>query len=130
MISCSDTEQNSYTYVRFFRDYCIGDLMFMLLSAVAVGYTAFSSYSLRATICEELGRQPELMRDLADSGLNLENCEAWFERAVVAVLGMIFMFIVIRVSPTLGFGAPSPLTIPSLATLHHRAVQVLQPSAP
>ncbi|KAJ3558373.1 hypothetical protein NM688_g963 [Phlebia brevispora] len=89
--------RNSLTYVRFFRDYSIADLMFMLMSAVTISYASFSSASLRAGVCEELGRQPELMRDMADSGLNLENCEYWFERAVVAVLGLIVMFVVIRV---------------------------------
>lgn len=86
------------SYVRFFRDYTIADFVFMLLSAVTVSYASFSSASMRAGVCEELGRQPELMRDMADSGLNLENCEYWFERAVVAVLGMILVLVVIRVS--------------------------------
>ena len=63
-----------------------------------MSYASFSSATLRAAICEELGTQPELMRDLADSGLNLENCEYWFERAVFAVLGMMLVFVVIRVS--------------------------------
>ena len=53
---------------------------------------------LQANVCEELARQPELMRDLAESGLNLENCEFWFERAVVAVLGVILVLAIIRVS--------------------------------
>ena len=72
--------------------------MFVLLSAMTVTYVSFSSPSVRAGVCEELGRQPEIMRDLADSGLNLENCEYWFERAVFAVIGMIFVFVVVRVS--------------------------------
>ncbi len=78
----------------------------MLLSALSISYAAFSSYSLRASVCEELGRQPELMRDLADSGLNLENCEDWFERAVAAVVGVIFVFVVIRVSLTFRLDVP------------------------
>ena len=90
--------QNTLSYVRFFRDYSIADFMFVLVSAVTVSYVSFSSSSVRAGVCEELGRQPELLRDLSDSGLNLENCEYWFERAVFALLGMLFMFVVIRVS--------------------------------
>lgn len=61
-------------------------------------------------MCEELGRQPELMRDMAESGLNLENCEYWFERAVIAALGVLLVFAVIRVS-VLCFGNPLPLYI-------------------
>lgn len=72
--------------------------MFMLVSAVGVSYASFSSVTLKSEVCEELGRQPELMRDMAESGLNLENCEYWFERAVVAVLGIILVFVVVRVS--------------------------------
>lgn len=40
------------------------------------------------------------MRDLADAGLNLENCESWFERAVVASVGLMGVLLVVRVSPT------------------------------
>lgn len=90
--------QNTLSYVRFFRDYSIAEFMFILLSALAVSYTSFSSSSMRTGFCEELSRQPELMRDLSDSGLNLENCEYWFDRAVVALLGLILLFVVIRVS--------------------------------
>jgi hypothetical protein len=38
------------------------------------------------------------MRDLAEAGLNLENCESWFERAVVASVGLMGVLLVIRVS--------------------------------
>ncbi|THG97615.1 hypothetical protein EW026_g4410, partial [Hermanssonia centrifuga] len=88
--------RNKLSYVRFFRDYSIADFMFMLVSAVGVSYASFSSVTLKSEVCEELGRQPELMRDMAESGLNLENCEYWFERAVVAVLGIILVFVVVR----------------------------------
>ena len=71
----------------------------MLVAALAMSYASFSpSWMLQASVCEELGRQPELMRDMAESGLNLENCEYWFERAVVAALGALLVFAVVRVS--------------------------------
>lgn len=38
------------------------------------------------------------MRDMVEMGLNLENCELWFERAVVAAVGVMFILMVIRVS--------------------------------
>ncbi len=88
------------TYVRFFRDYSIAELAFMFVTAVMFSYMSFgsSAASLQAGVCEELGRQPDLLRDMAESGLNLENCEYWFGRAAVAVLGVMLVFAVIRVS--------------------------------
>ncbi|KAI0092022.1 hypothetical protein BDY19DRAFT_990770 [Irpex rosettiformis] len=85
-------------YVRFFRDYSIVELAFMFVGAVMLSYTSFGSSSalLQAGVCEELGRQPDLLRDMAESGLNLENCEYWFGRAAVAVLGVMLVFAVIR----------------------------------
>jgi hypothetical protein len=38
------------------------------------------------------------MRDLAEIGLSPENCEQWFERAVVVFVGIMFIIIVVRVS--------------------------------
>ena len=49
-------------------------------------------------ICEELSRHGDLMRDLAEIGLSPENCEQWFERAVLVFLGVMFIIIVLRVS--------------------------------
>ena len=37
------------------------------------------------------------MRDLAEMGLNLENCELWFERAVLAFMMIMVVLIVVRV---------------------------------
>ena len=72
----------------------------MFVGAVMLCYMAFGSFSasLQAGVCEELGRQPDLLRDMAESGLNLENCEYWFGRAAVGVLGVMLVFAVIRVS--------------------------------
>ena len=40
------------------------------------------------------------MRDMVEMGLNVENCELWFERAVVGIIGVMFILIVIRVRGT------------------------------
>jgi hypothetical protein len=91
--------QNKLSYVRFFRDYSIAELSFIFVSAISISYASFSSSStLQASVCEEMGRQPDLLRDLAESGLNLENCEYWFGRAAVAILGVTLVFAVVRVS--------------------------------
>lgn len=39
------------------------------------------------------------MREMLEIGLNLENCERWLERAVFAVLAVLFVIMVVRVSP-------------------------------
>ncbi|KAI0772092.1 hypothetical protein BD413DRAFT_52927 [Trametes elegans] len=83
-------------FVRIYRDYSIADFVFVTLATLGVSYTTFSSQSVRSTVCEELSRHPELMRDMGEMGLSLENCEQWFERAVVAVLGVMFILIVVR----------------------------------
>ncbi|KAI9066803.1 hypothetical protein FKP32DRAFT_341631 [Trametes sanguinea] len=83
-------------FVRIYRDYSIADFVFVTLATLGVSYTTFSSPSVRSTVCEELSRHPELMRDMGEMGLSLENCEQWFERAVVAVLGLMFILIVVR----------------------------------
>ncbi|KAI0638034.1 hypothetical protein C8Q77DRAFT_406428 [Trametes polyzona] len=83
-------------FVRLYRDYSIADFVFVTLATLGVSYTSFRSPSVRSTVCEELTRHPELMRDMGEMGLSLENCEQWFERAVVAVLGVMFILIVVR----------------------------------
>ena len=53
-------------------------------------------------ICEELSRHSDFMRDLAEIGLSSENCEQWFERAVIVFVGVMFVIIVLRVSDIFG----------------------------
>ncbi len=84
--------------MRIYRDYSIADFVFVTLATLGVSYTTFRSSTVRSTVCEELSSHPELMRDMGEVGLSLENCEQWFERAVVAVLGVMFILIVVRVS--------------------------------
>ena len=93
--------QHVRLFVRIYRDYSIADFVFVTLATLGVSYTTFSSPYIRSTVCEELSRHPELMRDMGEMGLSLENCEQWFERAVVAILGIMFILIVVRVSTLL-----------------------------
>ena len=54
--------------------------------------------SIRTGLCEEVSSQPDFLRDLADMGFNLENCEVWFERAVIGVMTVTAIVIIVRVS--------------------------------
>lgn len=84
--------------MRFYRDYSIADFIASVCFTIIAAYGAFRS-STRTGVCEELSRQPELMRDLGDMGLSLENCERWFERAVMAFAAISVIICVARVSP-------------------------------
>lgn len=83
------------SFVRFYRDYSIADFSFCAFVTVASAYGAFQS-STRTGVCEEISRQPELLRNLADFGLSLENCERWFERAVMAFVLCMVVVISVR----------------------------------
>lgn len=60
--------------------------------------------TLRGAVCEELSRQPELMRNLMDTGLTIENCDMYFERGVVGVVGIMSVLLICRVSARLDNG--------------------------
>lgn len=83
--------------MRFYRDYSIADFAFMTVSTLVVSYTSYSNKYVRTGVCEGLSRHPDLMRNMVEMGLNVENCELWFERAVVGIIGIMFILIVIRV---------------------------------
>ncbi|KAI9513354.1 hypothetical protein F5148DRAFT_295130 [Russula earlei] len=85
-------------YVRFYRDFSIADFTFCTISTLFVTYASFSYYSVRSRICEELSRQSNVMRDLAEIGLSPENCEQWFERAVLVFVGVMFIIIILRLN--------------------------------
>jgi len=87
--------KNLPSYVRFYRDYSIADFSFCAFFTSVGAYAAFLT-PVRATICEQLSRQTELMRDMAEMGLSVENCELWFERAVMACLAVMIILIAIR----------------------------------
>lgn len=97
--TANEYPQSIPSYVRFYRDYSIADFSFCTLFTLFGTYASFRRSSVRAIVCDELSRQPDLMRDMAEMGLSLENCEMWFERAVF--FGVIIMVVlsVIRVSP-------------------------------
>jgi hypothetical protein len=82
--------------VRFYRDYSIADFSFCTFFTAVTTYAAFHT-AARANVCEELSHHPELMRDMLEMGLNLENCERWLERAVLAFVAVMVVIIVIRV---------------------------------
>jgi len=94
-IGCVGIIKSIPSFVRFYRDYSIADFSFSTFFTILGTYAAFRT-SVRAVVCEELSRQPDLMRDLAEMGLNLENCELWFERAVLAFMMIMVVLIVIR----------------------------------
>ncbi|KAF9498743.1 hypothetical protein BDN71DRAFT_1443174 [Pleurotus eryngii] len=87
--------KNKSAYVRIYRDYSIVDFSFCTFFTLVGTYTALRPF-VRTGVCEELSRQPEFMRDMAEMGLNLENCELWFERAVLVVVAVMFITIIIR----------------------------------
>lgn len=94
---CPDEHaQRIPSYVRLYRDYSVADLCLCALSTVTFTFASFRP-AVRSALCEELSRLPDLMRDLAEAGLNLENCESWFERAVVAMVGIMGVLLVVRV---------------------------------
>lgn len=89
--------QHKPSYLRFFRDSTIVDLVFSFMFTIVTAFCA-SRQSTRALLCEQLSRQPELLRSVANSGLNFENCELWFENAVVVFTCVMLVTLVMRVS--------------------------------
>ncbi|KAG8763582.1 hypothetical protein FRC11_001151 [Ceratobasidium sp. 423] len=87
-------------HVRVFRDYSIADLVFVTLSTLMFAFACVQP-TLRGAVCEELSRQPELMRNLIDAGLTIENCDVYFERGVVGVVGVMSVLLICRMQFTL-----------------------------
>jgi hypothetical protein len=86
---------NKASHVRFYRDYSIADFILSSIG-VALSTYAISHASVRTAACEELSRQPELMRDLVEVGLSTENCEQWIERVTVVSVAGLFVVLVMR----------------------------------
>ena len=99
--------QHRPSYLRFFRDSTIVDLVFSFMFTIVTAFCA-SRQSTRALLCEQLSRQPELLRSVANSGLNFENCELWFENAVVVFTCVMLVTLVMRVSRAPPFW-PAPI---------------------
>ncbi|KAF8759834.1 hypothetical protein RHS01_01941 [Rhizoctonia solani] len=87
-------------HVRVFRDYSIADLVFVTLSTLMFAFACVQP-TLRGIVCEELSRQPELMRNLIDAGLTIENCDIYFERGVVGIVGVMSVLLICRMQFTL-----------------------------
>jgi hypothetical protein len=88
--------QNKPSFLRFYRDYSIADFSFTTFFTAITTYAVFHT-AARTGVCEELSRHPELLRDMLEMGLNLENCERWLERAVLAFVAVMVVIIIIRV---------------------------------
>ncbi|KAF8550495.1 hypothetical protein OG21DRAFT_1364871, partial [Imleria badia] len=84
------------SFVRIYRNYVIGDFAFCTLFAVLASSAAVDP-SARAQVCEQVSRQPDLLRDVIDLGLTLENCEQWFERGLMAFMAMFLLRTVVRI---------------------------------
>jgi len=89
--------KNIPSFVRFCRDYSIADLFFVIFAAISGAYVVSTNSSIRTGLCEDVSSQPDFIRDLADMGFNLENCEVWFERAVIGVMTLTAIVIMVRV---------------------------------
>ncbi|KAF9782732.1 hypothetical protein BJ322DRAFT_168007 [Thelephora terrestris] len=89
--------KNIPSFVRFCRDYSIADLFFVIFAAISGAYVISNNTSIRTGLCEDVSSQPDFIRDLADMGFNLENCEVWFERAVIGLMTLSAAVIIIRV---------------------------------
>jgi len=89
--------KNIPSFVRFCRDYSIADLFFVIFAAISGAYVVSTNSSIRTGLCEDVSSQPDFIRDLADMGFNLENCEVWFERAVIGVMTVSAVVIMVRV---------------------------------
>ncbi|KAF8239000.1 hypothetical protein L208DRAFT_173834 [Tricholoma matsutake] len=87
--------KNKPSFLRFYRDYSIADFSFTTFFTAVATYASFHT-AARTGVCEELSRHPELLRDMLEMGLNLENCERWLERAVLAFVAVMVVVIVIR----------------------------------
>ncbi|KIY52291.1 hypothetical protein FISHEDRAFT_22496, partial [Fistulina hepatica ATCC 64428] len=88
--------KNKPSLLRFFRDYSIGDIIFCGAVTIFATYASFHT-SARVSICEEFSRQPELLNDMIETGLSLENCERWFDTAVLAGFAFMVVVLVVRI---------------------------------
>ncbi|KAG8965923.1 hypothetical protein FRC03_012759 [Tulasnella sp. 419] len=87
--------------LRLFRDYSIADLAFGFTCTTLFTF-ASTQPSVRSMLCEELSRQPDLLRSLSESaGLTVENCEGFIDKAVVGVVLALFVGLFIRLQFTL-----------------------------
>lgn len=134
--------KNIPSCIRFCRDYSIGDLFFITISTISGAYVASTNPSFRTGLCEELSRQPDLLLNMFDIGVNLENCEVWFERAFLAGMAVAALVIVCRVHYVLAisryYSYVSRLRPAPLAPLHslndddslHRIYLLSTPTSP
>jgi len=82
-------------HVRFYRDFSVADFAFCTVSITFATYASFVGH-VRASLCEELSRNSDFMREILEMGVNLENCEIWFERAVFAIVAVLLLITLVR----------------------------------
>ncbi|KAF9534639.1 hypothetical protein CPB83DRAFT_842656 [Crepidotus variabilis] len=116
------------SHVRFYRDYSIADFAFSTTSTLLASYAAFLGPA-RAGICEEFSHHPELMRDMLEMGLNLENCELWLERAVFAMIAVMFVIMVVRLHFLLAVSNYYSQLVRWQCHHHHRSPSNSSPSS-
>jgi hypothetical protein len=86
------------------------DLSFTSFATLLFALASFNP-TIRSSICEEISRQPQLSSELGEAGFDLEDCEPWLERSVMAGVGLMAIILVVRVCLTpnrtlLYFNAP------------------------
>jgi len=68
------------------------------------------------------------MRDLVEAGLDIENCEPWFERAAVVIVGLMAVVLVVRVSVNiLSMAIDLKAQLRHLASVRSCGVKLLHP---
>lgn len=79
-----------------YRDYWVADLTFTSFATLLFAMASFHP-TVRSSICEEISRQPQLTSELGEAGLDLEDCEPWLQRTVVAGVGLMAIMLIVRV---------------------------------
>lgn len=74
------------SYVRIFLQFSFADFALYVLALVGVAFACYRPSNWRDSTCEGLSTQPDILRTLAQAGLDLENCENWIENVVLWVL--------------------------------------------
>jgi len=87
-------------YIHLYRDYWIADLTFTSIATLLFAVASFNP-AVRNSICEEISRQPQLSSELGEAGFDLEDCEPWLERSVVAGVGIMAIVLIVRLQFTL-----------------------------
>jgi len=86
--------------IRLFLHYTLADILFASLFVVFLAFISVRP-SLRSTFCELLSREGSIMRAIGEYGLSWDNCESWWDRAVVGVVFVLAIMMTVRLQFTL-----------------------------